>query len=115
MKRVVSAVAVSALALALGLVTTPATATASPASVSQGMVFVQDDDPAGNRVVAYHRSADGSLHQIGTYPTGGRGGTLDGAVVDRLASQGSLTYDKTHRTLYAVNAGSNTVTVFGAT
>jgi 6-phosphogluconolactonase (cycloisomerase 2 family) len=117
MKRTVSAVAVSALALPAGLVSTPVTASASPASasasVSQGMVFVQNDDPAGNQVVAYRRSADGSLHQAGTYPTGGRGGSLNGAVVDRLASQGSLTYDKAHRTLYAVNAGSNTVTVFG--
>jgi 6-phosphogluconolactonase (cycloisomerase 2 family) len=77
------------------------------------MVFVQNDNPAGNQIVAYRRSADGSLHQAGTYPTGGRGGSLNGAVVDRLASQGSLTYDKAHRTLYSVNAGSNTVTVFG--
>ncbi|WP_329474915.1 lactonase family protein [Kribbella sp. NBC_01484] len=77
------------------------------------MVFVQNDDPTGNQVVAYRRSADGTLQQAGTYPTGGRGGTLNGAIVDRLASQGSLTYDKAHRTLYAVNAGSNTVTVFG--
>jgi len=113
MKRTVSALAVSGLALTIGLVATPATATAPPGSAPQGMVFVQNDDPAGNRVVAYRRSADGSLHQAGTYPTGGRGGTLDGAVVDRLASQGSLTYDKAHRTLYVVNAGSNTVTVFG--
>ncbi|TCC49110.1 hypothetical protein E0H75_21490 [Kribbella capetownensis] len=113
MKRTVSAVAVSALALTIGLSVTPATATASPDSAPQGMVFVQNDDPAGNQVVAYRRSADGSLHQAGTYPTGGRGGTLDGAVVDRLASQGSVTYDKAHRTLYVVNAGSNTVTVFG--
>jgi 6-phosphogluconolactonase (cycloisomerase 2 family) len=113
MKRIVSAVAVSGLALTSGLVTAPATATASPAAASQGMVFVQNDNPWNNQVVAYRRSADGSLHQAATYPTGGRGGTLDGAVVDRLASQGSLTYDKAHQILYAVNAGSNTVTVFG--
>ncbi|MEV6287862.1 hypothetical protein [Kribbella sp. NPDC051770] len=109
MKRTLSVLAVSALAL--GLAATPAAA--APASASQGMVFVQNDDPAGNQVVAYRRSSDGSLHKAGTYPTGGRGGSLEGAVVDRLASQGSLTYDKAHRTLYAVNAGSNTVTVFG--
>ncbi|GAA1567717.1 MULTISPECIES: lactonase family protein [Kribbella] len=112
MKNALAIAAVSGLALSIGLVTTPATA--SPASVSQGMVFVQNDDPAGgNQVVAYQRSADGSLHQAGTYPTGGLGGSLEGAVVDRLASQGSLTYDEAHRTLYVVNAGSNTVTVFG--
>jgi 6-phosphogluconolactonase (cycloisomerase 2 family) len=34
-------------------------------------------------------------------------------VVDHLASQNSLTYDRAHGLLYAVNAGSNTITVFG--
>jgi DNA-binding beta-propeller fold protein YncE len=33
-------------------------------------------------------------------------------VVDHLASQGSLTYDPVHALLYAVNAGSNTISVF---
>ncbi len=75
-------------------------------------VFVQTNDPAGNSVVAYERSEDGSLDEAGTYPTGGLGGALDGAVVDRLASQGSLTFDRGAGLLYAVNAGSDTVTVF---
>jgi DNA-binding beta-propeller fold protein YncE len=35
-------------------------------------------------------------------------------VVDHLASQGSLSYDRRHGLLYAVNAGSNTVSVFAA-
>ena len=37
---------------------------------------------------------------------------LNGSVVDHLGSQGSLAYDPTHGLLYAVNAGSNTVSVF---
>jgi len=40
------------------------------------------------------------------------GGVLNGSVVDHLASQGSLTYDRDHALLYAVNAASNTVSVF---
>jgi DNA-binding beta-propeller fold protein YncE len=76
-------------------------------------VFVQTDNTAGNQVVAYHRAADGALSPAGSYPTGGRGGQLAGSVVDHLASQGSLTYDRGHALLYAVNAGSNTVSVFG--
>jgi hypothetical protein len=72
-------------------------------------VFVQTD----NAVVVYDRSADGRLHRAGDYRTGGRGGVLDGSVVDQLASQGSLTYDPTNRLLYAVNAGSDMITVFG--
>ncbi|MFC7277661.1 lactonase family protein [Paractinoplanes rhizophilus] len=56
---------------------------------------------------------DGGLHHTGTYATGGRGGIEAGAVADPLASQGSLTLDRTHDLLYAVNAGSDTITVFG--
>jgi 6-phosphogluconolactonase (cycloisomerase 2 family) len=76
-------------------------------------VFVQTDNTGGNTVVAYDRSTDGTLHQDGVYATGGLGGVLGGSVVDHLASQGSLAFDRTHDLLYAVNAGSNTVTVFG--
>ncbi len=76
------------------------------------VVFVQTDNTAGNQVVAYDRSDDGSLALAGTYNTGGLGGQLTGSVVDHLASQGSLTYDQRDAELYAVNAGSNTVSVF---
>ncbi|MEU8735621.1 beta-propeller fold lactonase family protein [Streptomyces tendae] len=79
---------------------------------SSAPVFVQTDAESGNAVVAYDRADDGGLRQRGVYATGGRGGKLDGAVVDNLASQGSLTYDSAHRKLYVVNAGSDTVTVF---
>jgi 6-phosphogluconolactonase (cycloisomerase 2 family) len=75
-------------------------------------VFVQTDATSGNHVVAYHRAADGALSPAGSYPTGGLGGVLGGSVVDHTASQGSLTYDPWHGLLYAVNAGSNTVSVF---
>jgi hypothetical protein len=77
-------------------------------------VFVQTDDPAGNAVVAYDRAIDGTLTLAGTYPTGGNGGVLAGSVVDHLASQGSLTYDAESGLLFAVNAGSNTLSVFAA-
>ena len=76
-------------------------------------VFVQTDNLTGNQVVAYRRAPDGTLTPAGTYATGGLGGQLSGSVVDHLASQGSLTYDPAQATLFAVNAGSNTVSVFG--
>lgn len=75
-------------------------------------VFVQTDNTTGNQVVAYDRAADGVLTQAGVYDTGGLGGTLAGSVVDHLASQGSLAYDPATGELYAVNAGSNTISVF---
>ena len=55
---------------------------------------------------------NGTLTQAGVYDTGGLGGELEGSVVDHLASQGSLAYDRSDGLLYAVNAGSNTVSVF---
>src|SRR4051812_36900296 len=85
------------------------TASAHPQKPA-GAVFVQTDDPDGNTIVAYDRKPDGSLQQAGSYRTGGLGGVLDGSVVDHLASQGSLRLD--HGLLYAVNAGSDTITVF---
>ena len=75
-------------------------------------VFVQTDNLAGNQVVAYQRANDGTLSLAGTYDTGGLGGQLSGSVVDHLASQGSLGYSSESRLLFAVNAGSNTVSVF---
>jgi 6-phosphogluconolactonase (cycloisomerase 2 family) len=75
-------------------------------------VFVQTDNPRGNQVVAYHRGRGGALTLRARYPTGGLGGVLGGSVVDHLASQGSLGYDARHRLLFAVNAGSDTVSVF---
>ena len=75
-------------------------------------VFVQTDNPAGNQVAAYARGNNGVLTLEGTYNTGGQGGVLNGSQVDHLGSQGSLTLDAAHNTLYAVNAGSNTVSLF---
>jgi 6-phosphogluconolactonase (cycloisomerase 2 family) len=107
---------VAGLALA-ALATAGAAGLASPAIAAEShtgpAVFVQSDNVAGNTVIAYHRSADGTLSQFGSYDTGGLGGVLTGSVVDHLASQGSLTLDPSRHTLYAVNAGSDTVTVFG--
>jgi 6-phosphogluconolactonase (cycloisomerase 2 family) len=77
-------------------------------------VFVQTDNTAGNAIVAYHRRKDGTLRPAGRYPTGGLGGQLAGSVVDHLASQGSLSYDPAPGLLLAVNAGSDTVSVFSA-
>jgi DNA-binding beta-propeller fold protein YncE len=89
-----------------------ATQSARHAPGQAGEVFVQTDAVSGNAVAVYARAADGTLRTAGTYPTGGLGGILGGSMVDHLASQGSLAYDREHGLLYAVNAGSNTLTVF---
>jgi 6-phosphogluconolactonase (cycloisomerase 2 family) len=109
--RNITRAAATALALAAMLVILGGTANAAPNPT--GPVFVQTDNPVGNQVVAYDRAANGTLTQAGVYNTGGKGGVLEGAVTDHLASQGSLAYDGRHRLLFAVNAGSDTVSVFG--
>ncbi len=119
LKRLAAATALATAAVAVA--TTPAWASgARPADDSlavggaRDVVFVQTDNTAGNEIVAYLRGPDGTLSEAGTYPTGGLGGVLAGSVVDHLASQGSLGYDPVHGLLVAVNAGSDTITVFGA-
>jgi len=112
-----AAMAVATTAAAAAIAATPAFASvSSPAATARAdgghAVFVQTDNTAGNRIVAYRRGADGTLSPAGSYATGGRGGILDGSVVDHTASQGSLGLDSQHGLLYSVNAGSNTISVF---
>jgi 6-phosphogluconolactonase (cycloisomerase 2 family) len=89
----------------------PAASAASP-TAHRPAVFVHTNDPTSNAVIVYERASDGLLTEVKRYATGGLGGSESGAVADPLASQGSLTYDAAHSLLFAVNAGSDTVTVF---
>lgn len=98
--------------LAPGAFAAPASSAAVRAAVPHA-VFVQTDDVNGNHVAAYAQAADGTLALAHTYATGGNGGILPTSVIDHTASQGAVTYDRTHRLLYVVNAGSNSVSVFG--
>lgn len=114
MQHVRLSMILTAATVAAGLAVTSApSASASPVSDARGAVFVQTDDSAHNAVIAYDRAADGRLTTAGTYVTGGAGAAEAGAVVDPLASQGSLTLDRAHNLLFAVNGGSDTITVFG--
>jgi hypothetical protein len=63
----------------------------------------------GNAVVAFHRATDGSLSPLGTFKTGGKG---IGGTVDPLFSQYAVILDGDHRSLFAVDAGSNQITSF---
>jgi DNA-binding beta-propeller fold protein YncE len=96
--------------IAAATLTATALLAGSASAHTRNAVFVQNDNPAGNTIVAYDRNPDGTLKQAGSYATGGLGGVLDGSVVDHLASQGSLQLDD--GLLYAANAGSDTITVF---
>lgn len=115
--------ALSSLAALLALTAVPAGAFAGPHQPFPGRpggypggyaspVFVQTDNLSGNQIAVYDRSFSGALSPAGLYSTGGLGGQLEGSEVDHLASQGSLALDSQDGLLLAVNAGSDTVSVF---
>jgi 6-phosphogluconolactonase (cycloisomerase 2 family) len=87
-------------------------APANGKAAARHAVFVQTNAPAGNAIAVYDRNHDGTLTFAASYPTGGSGGRAVGAPSDPLASQHSLVYDQSHRLLFAVNAGSDSVSVF---
>jgi 6-phosphogluconolactonase len=80
--------------------------TAAAAPSRSGTVYVLTNAAAGNAVVIFRRAADGTLTQAGAVPTGGKG-TGSG-----LGSQGALVLSANGHWLFAVNAGSNDISVF---
>lgn len=91
----------------------------------EGAVFVMTNsaDPLrGNEIVRYNRRVNGELVLHGYFPTGGLGsgpaptstvlGAQVPATVDGLGSSDSLILSADRRFLFAVNAGSNTISVF---
>jgi 6-phosphogluconolactonase (cycloisomerase 2 family) len=75
-------------------------------SISPGGVFTLSNDASGNAVLAFRRAADGTLVSVGETPTGGLGSG------DGLGSQGALVLSTDGRWLVAVNAGSDSLSVF---
>jgi 6-phosphogluconolactonase (cycloisomerase 2 family) len=91
------------LAFAVGFL-----ALAANAMASNGVLYTQTNDPAGNNVQRFDRAANGSLTPAGTFATGGVGlASLGGR-------QGAVALSGDGRYLYAVNAGSDTVSIFRA-
>ena len=85
------------------LAVAPQSVSAEPAS---GAVYVLSNQVGGNQVLVYTRHPDGTLTPGPAYSTGGAG---TGA---GLGSQGAVVLDDTGRHLYAVNAGSDSVSSF---
>lgn len=71
-----------------------------------GGVYVMDNDPAGNHVLAFSRRPNGSLSGPIAYATGGAGSGAG------LGSQGSIITNGPF--VFVVNAGSNEISVFFA-
>jgi 6-phosphogluconolactonase len=86
------------------------TAAAAPAaqntSTPAGAVYALTNAPSGNAVMVWDRADDGSLTAAGSYATGGLGSGAG------LGSQGAIILSQNNRWLFAVNAGSNEISVF---
>lgn len=95
---------------------------AAPARASRttpqpvGAVYVASNSWAGNQIIAFPRLADGSLlPPLPGVATGGLGsgpGAIPGVATDPLGSDGSLAVDPKEMRLFAVNAGSGSLSMF---
>ena len=96
-----------ALVVALVCIVVPGQA----AAATPNRVYVETNNPAGNQVVVFRRAAGGALHEQGRVATGGVGApaSVQVPIVDSVNSV-ILSQDK--KLLFAVNAGSNTVSSF---
>jgi 6-phosphogluconolactonase (cycloisomerase 2 family) len=72
-----------------------------------GAVFTLTNEPDGNRLVVYEREGGGQLSPRPHFVSTGGAGTGEG-----LGSQGALALSDNGNFLYAVNPGSDTITVF---
>jgi 6-phosphogluconolactonase (cycloisomerase 2 family) len=71
-----------------------------------GAVYTMTNAADGNEIAIFTRAADGTLTPAGTIPTDGLGSG------GGLGNQGALVLSESNRFLFAVNAGSNEISVF---
>jgi 6-phosphogluconolactonase (cycloisomerase 2 family) len=102
--------------VAIGIVATlrPTTnTTAAAVNFKSGAVYVLTNQ-VSNAVAAFDRAPDGTLTAAGTFSTGGAGNPVaqpGDPPTDPLASQGALILSDDKQFLFAVNAGSNEISV----
>ncbi|KAI9143611.1 hypothetical protein BKA69DRAFT_1060433 [Paraphysoderma sedebokerense] len=83
-------------------------------------VYFQSNNPSGNAIMAFEINEDGSLDakKMTSTPTNGNGGVgIDAkkggpVAIDPLFSQGAITRGDGGNHLFAVNAGTNTLSMF---
>jgi len=114
-RRIPRTLAVVGAAIALGATLAAPAQTASAASDAgaAGAVYLASNAFAGNTIQTFLRRPDGSLTAVGSPVATGGLGSGPGLVVqdDPLGSQNSLLADQDYQRLYAVNAGSDSVSV----
>jgi 6-phosphogluconolactonase (cycloisomerase 2 family) len=80
---------------------------------TQNFVYVESNDPAGNAIFGFARQNDGTLVPLpgSPYPAGGLGITPTFAL-GPFDSDQNVIVNPEHTLLFAVNGGSNTISVF---
>src|SRR5437762_5859439 len=84
-----------------------------PQNLHAGAVYVLTNQ-VENAVAVFRRTTDGHLSAAGEFSTGGAGNPVaipPDPPTDPLASQGALVFDSGNQFLFAVNAGSNEISV----
>jgi 6-phosphogluconolactonase len=111
MKMKVKVIMAVALAVFLSSpLTGPGTASANSWHYgSPGAVYAMTNAPDDNELIIYSRDGKGLLTPAGSISTGGMG---SGGGLDPLGSQSSVICSPNNRWLFAVNAGSNDISVF---
>jgi 6-phosphogluconolactonase len=97
----------------LAPVSTPTFAARGPKNLHAGAVYVLTNQTS-NTVAAFRRNAKGMLTPAVEFPTGGAGDPMPqppDPTSDPLASQSALIMSHGNRFLFAVNAGSNQISV----
>src|SRR4051794_40006779 len=96
----------------------PAAGAGGVFDLRRGAGFVQTNDPTTNEVIAFARSDDGRLHEVGRYKTGGVGSgsfedSAHGIVLGTTAGESSPQHNiDSAQLLYVANAGSDSISVF---
>jgi 6-phosphogluconolactonase len=99
-----------------GVLVLGATPAAAADRAKPGAAYTQTQDPAGNEVVVYTRSAKGKLTERARIATGGVGAAATPPFsFPILDSQGGVELTRSNQLLFAVNAGDNTVSSFRRT
>ena len=112
MRRIISFTTLVIL-VAVSFIATPSPTTIAAINLKSGAVYVLTNQ-ASNAVAVFDRMPDGTLTPAGMFSTGGAGNPVPppgDAAADPLASQGALVLSNNNKLLFAVNAGSNEISV----
>jgi 6-phosphogluconolactonase len=113
-----SRLALAGVAVLAAIGVTGAAAAGGASEAPVGAVYTQTNDPGGNSVVVFDRYADGTLEKREAVGTGGAGSTQSvgcGPGCPILDSQNAVVASKNGKLVFAVNAGSDSVSSFRAT